>query len=227
MNFLRTKILDDSSLLEIKKLISCCSESQWETGLKTFKGVSQTKNNLELSNPYITGKIFDITQECLKKSVEFNEYAFPKDVDNILITKTVKGGYYHPHTDIGFNGHLSTTIFLNDPEDYSGGELCFYVDGDEKKIKLKSGYSITYPTGIPHRVNEVTSGERLALVFWTRSLFKDPIMREICSELSSIKFGSDEEQFVQPFPDFEKVVSQNSFKLTNVINKLIRTYGDI
>lgn len=227
MNFLKVKIFDDEKLKQIKKLISCSSEYHWKDGVKSFRGSPNTKNNLELSNNYVTGKVFDITQQCLKECIEFSEYAFPKEIDNILITRTLKDGYYHPHTDIGFNGHLSTTIFLSDPEEYSGGELCFYIDGEEKKIKLKAGHSITYPTGIPHRVNKVTSGERMVLVFWTKSIFKDPVMREICSQLASIKFKSDDEQLIRPSPVFEDVVSQNAFKLTDVINKLIRIYGDI
>jgi predicted 2-oxoglutarate/Fe(II)-dependent dioxygenase YbiX len=102
-----------------------------------------------------------------------------------------------------------------------------YIDDEEKKIKLDSGYGVTYPTGVIHRVNQVTSGERIVLVFWTKSIFKDPTLREICSELSSIKLKTEEERLIQPSPNFEDVVHQNSFKLTNILNKIIRTYGDI
>ena len=48
------------------------------------------------------------------------------------------------------------------------------INGDIRNIKLPAGSAITYRTGIPHCVNDVTKGHRDVAVFWTRTMFKDP-----------------------------------------------------
>lgn len=57
---------------------------------------------------------------------------------------------------------LSITAFLSDPDHYTGGELCIEMPYGEKRIKLPAGDAVLDPTTKPHRVVEVTSGERLA-----------------------------------------------------------------
>lgn len=100
---------------------------------------------------------------------EFIKFTYPRKSSDPMITKTPTGGFYKPHFDMVDNGHFSTTIFLNDPSEYDGGELVLWIDGKEVTLKLESGWGVTYETGIGHRVNEVTSGDRLAMVFWTTS----------------------------------------------------------
>lgn len=229
-SFLRTKLIKDESLCEIQKFLNIIKdkESDWEDGLKTFKGDPNTKKNKELSNLFFKQKISDLIYKSLEFNEEFNDFCFPKKIEDIMITKTDAGGYYNTHTDIGFNGQFSTTIFLSDPNSYEGGELCLYIDGEEKRIKMDPGYGIVYPTGIPHRVNEVIKGVRIVSVFWTKSIFRDPIMREVCQELCSIKLGDgSNSNLIKSNAKFEDVISQNAFKLSNVLNKLIRTYADI
>jgi PKHD-type hydroxylase len=228
-SFLRTKMIDDESLKEIKKTLAIIKnvESDWNDGLRTFKGDPETKKNKELGNVFFKKKISEIIYKSLEINEKFNDFCFPKKIEDIMITKTEPGGYYNAHTDIGFNGHYSTTLFLTNPDDYEGGELCLYIDGEEKKIKLESGYGIVYPTGIPHRVNKVTSGNRIVAVFWTKSIFKDPIIREICQELCTIDLDQYDQKYIKSQPEFEDVISQNAFKIANVLNKIIRTYGDI
>lgn len=96
------------------------------------------------------------------------------------------GGYYHVHHDSYENGDYSTTVFLNEPDEYEGGELCLFIDNEEVSIKLNAGEAVTYPTGIFHKVNEVTSGERIVAVFWTHTTLKDRFMREVYSDVNKI-----------------------------------------
>lgn len=228
-NFLKTKLLNDSALEKIIKILEAIKEkeSDWSDGLNTFNGDSDTKKNKELGNIFFKQKISDLIYECLENNEDFNDFCFPKKIEDIMISMTQTGGYYNTHTDVGFNGHFSTTIFLSDPNSYEGGELCLYVGNEEIKIKLEPGHAVVYPTGIPHRVNEVTSGTRYAAIFWTKSIFKDPTIREICRELCSIDLGKGGDKIIKSHKDFEEVLSQNAFKLSNVLNTLIRTYGDI
>ena len=68
---------------------------------------------------------------------------------------------------------LSMTIWLNDPNEYEGGELDIEVDGPNMDrrydtFKLQKGSIIIFPSRMWHRVRPVTSGVRKSLVTWFR-----------------------------------------------------------
>ena len=52
---------------------------------------------------------------------------------------------------------------------------------------MKAGWGVTYSTGIPHQVLDVTEGVRYAGVFWSTSIISDPFMREMHHRLNSIQ----------------------------------------
>ena len=164
--------------------------ARWEPGLVTLdhsdrKVALRVKSNFQTD--YDASKFYGMVDRC-------NEFAFftePKTSSSIIISKTPAGGYYKPHTDWEALGHYSTTIFLNDPDTYGGGELCILPNPyeDEVKIKLEAGWGITYETGTPHRVATVTQGERLVSVFWTESKIKD------LNDLDRYRYYSDMYEF--------------------------------
>ena len=93
------------------------------------------------------------------------------------------GGYYDWHVDKelevpNINGRylmrkLSITIWLNDPDEYEGGEFDIEVKGPDKEIrfntlKLSKGSIVIFPSSTWHRVRPVTSGVRKSLVTWFR-----------------------------------------------------------
>lgn len=118
---------------------------------------------------------------------EFRAMTCPKNTKNAIFSRISEGGYYKVHVDGMFTGHYSTTVFLNDPEEYEGGELQLLIDGEVHDIKLKKGWAVTYSTGIPHQVKKVTSGKRYVSVFWTTSRIPDIIDRDFYYELSKIE----------------------------------------
>ena len=72
---------------------------------------------------------------------------------------------------------ISTIVFLNDPNEYEGGDLEFYdygPPGQGKKLLLetkhlkKKGTVISFPSHVYHRVKPVTKGTRYSLVIWHR-----------------------------------------------------------
>ena len=83
-------------------------------------------------------------------------------------------GCYNWHTDNEFmkDGYydrkISVVIQLSDPEDYEGGEFEFDTQYEQpNKVELmKKGTVIAFPSFIPHRVTELTSGVRKSLVGW-------------------------------------------------------------
>lgn len=79
------------------------------------------------------------------------------------------GCFYKAHLDSPDLGEFSTTLFLEDPNEYEGGELEVLYDGEVKQFKLEPGYGVTYETGTPHLVRPVTSGARKCCLWWTNS----------------------------------------------------------
>ena len=67
---------------------------------------------------------------------------------------------------------LSGTLFLSDINSYAGGELVVEDAYSKQQIKLPGGSLVLYPSTSLHHVAEVTSGERLAAVFWLQSMVR-------------------------------------------------------
>ena len=69
---------------------------------------------------------------------------------------------------------LSITIWLNDPDEYEGGEFDIEVLGPREKgkryetLKLSKGSIVIFKSDKWHRVRPVTSGVRKSLVTWFR-----------------------------------------------------------
>ena len=86
-------------------------------------------------------------------------------------------------------------------------------------FKPSAGTAITYNTGILHRVNEVTSGERIVAVFWTKSIFDDPFYRDVFRELGSAISKLERKHVHETFKD---ALEDPVFILQELQNKLIR-----
>ena len=93
------------------------------------------------------------------------------------------GGYYDWHVDHekktpNIDGKflvrkLSTTIWLNDPDEYEGGEFDIEIHAPYKNprydtLKLPNGSIVIFRSDRWHRVRPVTSGVRKSLVTWFR-----------------------------------------------------------
>tara|TARA_B100001121_G_C18496557_1_gene529878 strand:+ start:98 stop:769 length:672 start_codon:yes stop_codon:yes gene_type:complete len=156
----------------------------WVDGNISYSGREGHKKNeqISFSDQFVHQKISDTVYDRMDTHSSFHDFTIPTNSARPMISRTKTGGYYYPHHDRAENGDFSTTIFLND--DFEGGELCLWLNEKEKRIKLPAGGSVTYRTGIPHMVREVTSGHRDACVFWTHSKLKDPFDIELYRGLS-------------------------------------------
>ena len=56
----------------------------------------------------------------------------------------------------------------------------------ETDVKLEPGSVVLYPTTSLHRVNEVTRGERFAVVGWVRSFIRSAEQRETLFDLDQV-----------------------------------------
>ena len=89
------------------------------------------------------------------------------------------GGKYDWHVDQGAKmllkggsiRKISMTLFINNPDEYEGGEFDLELSHPEKKpryetFKLKKGSAIFFQSDVWHRVRPVSSGMRKSLVAW-------------------------------------------------------------
>ncbi len=182
-NYFCRKILSDDKLKYIRQLITA-EDVEWKDGdLTVINNTVPRKKLFETFNQ----DVFDIIWSDLDKERDFHSIVVPNITNNLIISKITEGGYYKCHFDSEYAGTYSTTIFLNEPDEYVGGDLQLLIDGDLKNFKLNAGWGITYTTGIPHQVLSVTEGVRYAGVFWSTSIISDPFMREIYHGLSNIQ----------------------------------------
>ena len=135
------------------------------------------------------------------------------------------GGQYGFHIDgavmgLPSGGHLrsdiSCTLFLNEPNDYDGGELIVNDTYGEHEVKLPAGDLIVYPSSSLHRVQAVTRGTRLAAFFWVQSLVRDDSRRRLLFELDTsiqtlTRSGADADALLQ---------------LTGVYHNLLRQWAE-
>ena len=109
-------------------------------------------------------------------------------IEDIQVTRYSKGDFYDWHVDASSwnivrdgrecNRKISVTVFLNDPEEYEGGEFDLEIHSPKKNVryesfKLSKGSIIVFPSDKWHRVRPVISGVRKSLVIW----FSGPPLR--------------------------------------------------
>ena len=182
-NYFCRKILSEEHVEYVRKLI-LAENVDWRDGnLSVTSEMLQQKKLFETFNQ----NVFDILMSDLDKDIKFSSIVVPNETNNLIISKITEGGFYRCHFDHEFNGNYSTTIFLNEPDEYVGGELQLLINGNLKNIKLKAGWGVTYETGIPHQVLDVTEGVRYAGIFWSSSIIPDPFMRGIYHCLNNIQ----------------------------------------
>jgi PKHD-type hydroxylase len=223
------EVLNQNQLIRIRSLLQRADhENLWIDGVLTTRGDSSKdgKMNLELIDSPALREINDVIMECLSADRKFVQFTAAKSSYSVLVSKTFAGGFYNPHTDDWANGDYSTTLFLSDPEDYEGGELCIYDGGiDETKFKLEAGWAVTYPTGMIHRVNKVSTGIRHVSVFWTKSLIKDPFIRSIFFNVSACAEILHRDHSVH-LSNCKSAANDPIFMLDTVKSQILRRYSD-
>ena len=105
----------------------------------------------------------------------FQAAALPRLLSPIIINRYAPGMSYGSHVDNAlmgspsFRADVSFTLFLSEPDGYSGGELVIEDTSGDTPIKLSSGSLVLYSSTYLHRVEEVREGIRYAAVGWVQS----------------------------------------------------------
>jgi PKHD-type hydroxylase len=163
------------------------------------------KANMQVdSNSEIYRSMVQRVLSAMAAHTQFSKHAIPRRILPPIFARYRPGSYYQRHVDNAFMGpfpvmrtDLSITIFLNDPDEYSGGTLSLETPFGTQQYRLGPGDAVLYPTHYLHSVSEVTSGERLVAVAWVESLVRDPLQREIISDLDDLMAWGVEEKLDQ------------------------------
>jgi PKHD-type hydroxylase len=104
------------------------------------------------------------------------------------------GEHYGPHVDgairaqrggAALRSDVSCTVFLNDPDEYDGGELAVIDTYGTHEVKLPAGDAVVYASTSVHEVQPVTRGERVASFLWVQSMVRDDWKRAMLFDLDT------------------------------------------
>ena len=167
----------------------------WADGKITAGSQSaQVKHNLQLpQHSEIAIKLADWVRAAVLSNSQFFAAALPKTVFQPLFNCYRTGQNFGNHIDNAVRHDpfaqqwvrtdVSCTLFLNEPDEYDGGELVIEDHYGSHSVKLAAGDMIVYPATSLHRVTPVTRGERLASFFWTQSMIASDEKRTLLFDM--------------------------------------------
>ena len=169
--------------------------AEWVDGNVTSgSGAASVKRNRQLPEEgAVTQAAQAQVSAALMGNATFLAAALPHSVFPPLFNRYGPGETFGLHVDnaIRFHGgtgarirtDLSATLFLTEPENYEGGELRIEGNSGTTSYKLPAGSMLLYPSTTLHKVEEVTSGERVSCFMWMQSLVADHAEREMLYDL--------------------------------------------
>ncbi len=186
-------VLDKSRLRKVKELLD---KAQFVDGkLSAGMAAKSVKNNEEVaSSDAQVSQLNNVVMGSLVSNPTFKQAALPYRVAAPFYARYRPGMTYGDHVDDPIMGKgeyyrsdVSTTVFLNQAEEYEGGELVIHTAFGEQKVKLAAGDALVYPSASLHHVAEVTAGERIVAVTWVQSMIRDAAKRELLYGLNEAR----------------------------------------
>jgi len=175
------KLLDPEAVEKIKETLR---KGTWVDGKETATGTAKDiKETIQIhDNDTNFAPLFNQLKSHILNSDAVKTTSFPRRIVNMRAMIYTNGGHYDWHVDAaymdGCRSDISFTIFLSEPDAYEGGEMVFDHYTHKNALKGRIGDMVVYSTGVLHKVNPVTSGERFVLVGWMESFIKDNDDRE-------------------------------------------------
>ena len=144
MNYLTHQLLNPQEIKLLKENLFL-KDLPWEDGKKTAGNhAAKVKDNLQLDrSSEISKKYTALIEKRILNNLLIKSFALPKRIHGTMFTKSLQGMKYGRHIDNAFmntgRADLSFTIFLNNKDKYSGGELLIEGLNSEDEFKLDSG----------------------------------------------------------------------------------------
>ena len=194
----------------------------FESGARTAGRVAKRqKQNLQAlhDTPEVARALQQVRDDLMKHTV-FKSFAIPAKLGRVMISRYEPGMQYGTHYDDAFIGgvrtDLSFTLFLSEPDSYTGGELELSTASGSQAIKLPAGCAIVYPSDHLHAVLPVHQGVRLAVVGWVQSRIRSSERRQMLYELGETA------RALEPANEGSEALTRLKF----VRNNLLRMWSD-
>lgn len=188
------KVLNAHQLQQVRRLLE---DGRFVDGrLSAGMAARRVKNNEELApDSARADELNRLLVGALMRHPDYRNAALPLRVATPFYARYRPGMRYGDHVDdpvMGpaggqYRSDVSTTVFLNSPVDYDGGEVVIHTSFGARRVKLPAGDAVVYPSASLHHVAEVTGGERLVAVTWCQSMVRDPARRELLYGLNQAR----------------------------------------
>jgi PKHD-type hydroxylase len=220
------QILSIDQVAEFRHLLD---RTEWVDGRVTAgHQSSQTKHNLQIPEDHPTARqLGGAILDALQRHPLFMSAALPLRVFPPLFNRYEGGGSFGSHVDnairrsagtgLRLRTDLSSTLFLANPDEYDGGELCVEDTYGVHRVKLPAGDLVLYPATSLHHVTPVTRGARVASFFWIQSLIRDDGQRTLLFDLDTAI-----QRLNQDLPNHRSAV-----QLTGVYHNLLRQWAEL
>jgi PKHD-type hydroxylase len=218
------QVLTPDEVAEVRRRLDA---ADWADGRETVgtQGARVKRNEQLPDSSSLKAELGKAVTAALERHPLFFAATLPLKILPPRFNRYTGGGEYGFHVDGAvmaagggrqLRSDISCTLFLNDPEDYEGGELIISDTYGEHEVTLPAGDAILYPSSSLHRVLPVTKGARLASFFWIQSMVRDDGQRQLLFRLdTSIQRltaqGADEDALLQ---------------LTGVYHNLLRRWAE-
>lgn len=178
---------------EHREILGLVAAAEFVDGRETASPMlARTKDNQQIRRDAEQVRaITEILLRALRRHTAFCNAVYPKQLHSLLVSRYREGMHYGPHVDRALMGEttlwrtdLSLTLFLNEPDQYAGGELALESGSGAFTVKLPARGLVCYPTGQLHQVRPVTRGERVAVVAWIQSHVRETAAREVLRDLA-------------------------------------------
>ena len=188
MNHIKLQLLSPE---QCRSILDKLSNEEWIDGRSTAGAQARTgkiNEQIEQTSP-IRAEIHDFVQKAMWAHPAIKSFCVPRKLHRLLISRTKTGGGYDSHVDNAYmssgRSDLSFTLCLSDHTSFTGGALEVDTVTDSMQLELQQGEIVIYPSSTMHRVNKVTSGERIVCVGWVESYLKNESDRVTLFQLDS------------------------------------------
>ena len=188
------QVLNPDELKQVRELLA---RADWADGKITAGTQSaKVKRNIQLpeTSEFAEGAR-QIVLTALGRNGLFFSASLPKKIYPPLFNQYRDGMDFGAHIDNGVRTHalsglhvrtdISCTLFLEEPENYDGGELVVEDTYGQQAVKLPAGDMVLYPGTSLHHVQPVSRGARLACFFWIQSMVRDDTQRTLLFDMDA------------------------------------------
>lgn len=221
------KVLTKEQVAECRKVTD---DAKWVDGRATAgPQAAAVKQNMQLpDNSPEARQLGEMVLDRLFKNPLFVSFSLPLRVLPPMFNRYGSGQFFGSHVDGAIRGipgsgirirtDVSVTLFLSQPDEYDGGELCVQDSYGTHEIKLAAGDAVLYPATSLHHVKPVTRGFRVASFFWVQSMLRDERARTMLFDM---------DQTIQRLTSTLGVENAEVVRLSGIYHNLIRYWADV